>query len=171
MKTNIVIIGVVLICLAGAFGALSRCSTHLAARQDFEAKIASLKSFNNISNFVPDPKNPRRFRFVPQQGRGYAYLRFRIPQADPSGWQLKMRIRARPFVLKHLVVRSAREIMRKAGGEIDGDVATFTINMSPTDTFLWNDGSCYVGLCPDKGAWLLTPGDVVELLDFKFSLR
>ena len=171
MKTNILLTGIVLTCLAGAVGALSRCSTHLLARRDFEAKIASLSSFNDISNFVPDAKNPRCFRFVPQQGRDSAYLRFRIPKANPNGWQLKMRVKARPFVLKHLVVRSAREVMMKLGGVIDGDVATFTINMDPVDTYLWNDGSCYVGLCPDKGSWLLKPGDVVELVDFKFSLR
>ena len=51
------------------------------------------------------------------------------------------------------------------------DVATFTVNLDPKDTFMWRDGSCYVGVCPDKGTWLLAPGDVVELLDFKFSLR
>ena len=82
-----------------------------------------------------------------------------------------MRIRARPFVLKHLVIRSAKAVMMKAGGVIEGDVATFTVNLDPKDTFMWRDGSCYVGVCPDKGTWLLAPGDVVELLDFKFSLR
>lgn len=171
MKTNIILIAIVSICLAGAFGALTRCSTNLSAWRNFSEKIAPLNTFNDISNFVADPANPRRFQFKPQPGRDATYLRFRIPGADPAGWQLTMRIKARPFVLKHLVVRSAREIMMKAGGVIEGDVATFTVNMSPSDTFMWRDGSCYVGLSPDKGTWLLKPDDVVELLDFKFSLR
>ena len=171
MKTNVLVIGLLSLCLVGAFGALTRCSTHLSAWRAFAEKIAPFKTFNDISNFVQDPANPRRFQFKPQPGRDATYLRFRITEADPDGWQLTMRIKARPFVLKHLVVRSAKEVMMKAGGVIEGDVATFTVNLAPKDTFMWRDGSCYVGVCPDKGAWLLTPGDVVELLDFKFSLR
>jgi hypothetical protein len=134
-------------------------------------KIAKIETFNDVSCFVSDLKNPSRFIFTPEGARTSAYLRFRIPNANLCGWQLKMRLKARSHVLKHLVVRSAREVLKKERGVIDGDVASFIINFEPEQTYMWDDGSCYVGVCADKGSSIFSPGDTIELLDFKFELK
>lgn len=128
--------------------------------------IASIKTFNDISYFNRDAVNPRRFVYVPNDSSPHdAYMRFAIPGIDPSHYLLRLKINARPELLKAARVRSARDV--RQGGDVKGNVATFDIVMKDAMPFMWTDGKCYVGLTFPRES--LRQGDTVELLDFKFE--
>ena len=127
--------------------------------------VRTLISFNDCLLFRQDGNNPRRFVFCDSGDGGEGYLRFAIPDFDPSGCKLTLRIKARPELLRNSRMRSAREI--GTGGTIVNDVATYCISFEERNSFLWSDNKCYVGVRFPKSA--LRPGDVVELMDFSFS--
>ena len=169
MRT-IFLVGGLLVCLACVFGALYRCTQELSRKQSASnEKIAAVRTFNDVSLFKVDPKNPRRFIFVNDSKAGEAYLRFRIPDFTPSDYKLSLCIRANPSVLNGCVVRTAKSVLSDNRGVVKGDIATYVIDMNDADTFMWSDKACYVGVSLPK--FLLKLGDVVELVDFKFQLR
>ena len=130
-------------------------------------QVRNLSHFNDCSMFeaIAGPPNAI-YRFLGNSSRPEAYLRFAIPGFDPSPYLLRLKIKARPGLLKAARVRSARDTQQ--GGDVKEDVATFDIAMNDATPFLWTDGKCYVGLTFPKAA--LRQGDTVELLDFKFEL-
>ena len=77
-----------------------------------------------------------------------------------------MRLKAREDLLKKSRAKSGQNMWDSA--VVDGDMATYNISMKDPKAFLWNDGKCYVGVFFPNAA--LKPGDVVELVDFKFEL-
>lgn len=128
--------------------------------------ITSIKTFNDISYFNMDAANPRHFVYVSNSSPHDVYLRFAIPGIDPSHYILRLKIKARPELLKSAKIRSARDA--RQGGVVEGDVATFAISMKDSAPFLWTDGKCYVGLSFPKE--IIRSGDTIELVDFKFEL-
>ena len=167
---NVCLAGVLLACLVCTSGALYRCSQNLSRKQSASnEKIAAVRTFNDISLFKMAPKDPRRFVFTNDSKASEAYLRFRIPEFNPSDYKLTLCIRASPSVLNGCVVRTAKSVLSDNRGIIKGDIATYTIDMNDADTFMWSDKACYVGVTMPK--FLLKAGDVVELVDFKFQLR
>lgn len=170
MRRNYVIVGVLLVCIACVLGSARRCSEELLkANRKVDPKLVALHTFNNLASFKVNDANPRSFSFVTNSVSNEAYLRFRIEDFNPSDYDLTMSIRANASVLKGACVRSAQNVISSNRGDIKGDVATYVVDMSDSDTFMWSDKACYVGICIPK--FLLKSGDTVELLDFKFSLR
>ena len=132
---------------------------------DLPEMVKGVTQFNDLALFEFSADSPNIYRFRDDPTRNEAYLRFAIPGFDPSAYRLRLRIKARPELLKDAKVRSARDL--RHGGDVKGDVATFDIPMEDSAPFMWTDGRCYVGLAFPKTS--LRPGDTVELLDFKFE--
>ena len=131
------------------------------------ASVKKLTTFNNLAGFKPDPQNPRCFTYSESRERlADCYLRFAISDFDPSPYRLLLRLRARADLLKKSRVKTGQNAWERAA--VDGDLATYRISMKDAKAFLWNDGRCYVGVFFPNAA--LEPGDVVELVDFKFEL-
>ena len=129
-------------------------------------QVKSISQFNDCSLFEVINNAPNAiYQLRDNPTCTEAYLRFAIPGFDPSACRLRLRIKARPELLKDAKVRSARDL--RHGGDVMGDVATFDIPMEDSAPFMWTDGRCYVGLAFPKTS--LRPGDTVELLDFKFE--
>ena len=131
------------------------------------SNIKSIETFNDCSLFIRDKKVRSRFLFVNDDKRAEAYLRFSIPNLNPAAYKVVIRIKARADLLREGRIRTAKSCYD--GGTVVGDVATYEISMANASDFMWTDNKCYVGVWFPKSA--LKQGDVVELLDFKFSLR
>ena len=130
--------------------------------------IRQMSTFNDIRGFSVDPENPRKYLVSDDYRRlDHCYLRFVIPNIDPSQYKLVLRMSARADLLKHSMVRSARGTANSP--VVGGSIATYEISMKNSTAFLWDDGKCYVGVMFPRSA--IKPGDTVELLDFKFELR
>ena len=107
--------------------------------------VLTLTSFNDFRMFQQDKDNPRRFVFSDKYDGGFeSYLRFVIPNFDPSPYKLVLRLRARPELLWKSKVRSARETLD--GVSVLGDIATYDISMKDSSSFVWTDNRCYVGV-------------------------
>lgn len=169
MKINLISKCLVLLCLVGSCAALQRLTTHLSSTSDSLKKISGLDAFNDVSGFQMKNDNPSVFVVegdALKKGKE-PYLRFSIPDFDPSSYKLILKLRARPGILKAGKIRSARGSWD--GGVIDGDIITYDISMKDKSTFLWEDNKCYVGVSFPSS--IFKPGDTIELLDFKFELR
>ena len=131
------------------------------------ASVKKLTTFNNLSGFKPDPGNPRRFTYVSNRERiGDCFLRFAVSDFDPSSYRVLLHLKAREDLLKKSRAKSGQNTWESA--VVNGDMATYNISMKDSKAFLWNDGKCYVGVFFPNAS--LKPGDVVELVDFKFEL-
>ena len=153
-------------------GAVRMFSHALAVHQGklsyLPKNVQEIATFNDCLMFKRDKDNPKRFVFRDNMaGNVEAYLRFAIPDFDPSAYRLVLRLRSRPDLLRQSKIRSARDTLE--GGDVMGDIATYQISMRDASSFVWSDKKCYVGVMFPKPS--LKSGDVVELLDFKFSLR
>ena len=130
-------------------------------------QMPELSGFNNLAMFKLCDGSDRVYEVVDEGNRQEGYLRFAIVDLDPSAFSLRIVVKARCELLRNAMIRSAKDSWR--GGVINGDVATFDISMKDVDTFMWSDGRCYVGISFPRSA--LKPGDKVEIIDVKFSLR
>ena len=130
-------------------------------------QMPKLAGFNNLSMFKLCDGSDRVYEVVDEINRPEGSLRFAFVDIDPSLLSLRIVVKARGELLRSAKIRSARSSW--GGGVINGDVATFDISMRDVDTFMWNDGKCYVGISFPRS--VLKAGDTVELVDAKFSLR
>lgn len=167
MRMGRVVVAVALVAAAWRFVCFS-AAKYVGRYPPMPEVIANIETFNNVSGFEQDAGNPRRFKFckgnVMMDGNGY--LRFAIPDFDPSPYQLRLKLKARHELLKAARVRTARDV--RHGGDVNGDIATFDIPMKDSTPFVWSDGKCYVGVTFPKSS--LKPNDMVELVDFKFEV-
>lgn len=163
------VVALIFTVVVGAVVALRRQATALSRQAaPPDPKVAALTTFNNRSSFVPVAERGRRFRFNAGDKSPEAYLRFRIPDFDPTGYVLKLKLKASPRVLGTCTMRSAKGSGAKC--RVKGDEGDLAIDMDPVDQFLWGaDHCCYVGVGFQKPA--LKDGDEVELVDFKFELK
>ena len=163
--------GILCLIALAAIAAIKLFSYSLAVYEgrisELPEELRSVTTFNDCSMFAQEQGNPRRFVFCRDTGRAEAYLRFRIPKFDPSDYALRFSVRARPALLKDALLRTARSRVRC--GKVGDGVITFSVDMKDSAAFMWSDGACYVGVTLPVA--MLKDGDVVELLDFKFSLR
>lgn len=163
--------GVFLLIVLAAFSAIRLFSYARALYQgdisELPEEVRLIRTFNDCSMFVQNQNNHRLFTFSRDKNKAEAYLRFRVPKFNPSDYMLRFSIRARPELLKDSFLRTAKK--RIKFGKVKDDIMTFVIDMKDDQSFMWNDGACYVGVGLPLA--MLRPGDVVELVDFKFSLR
>jgi len=129
-------------------------------------QVKSITQFNDLALFELADGSSNVYRFRENSSRTEAHLRFALPGFDPSPYQLRLKLKARPELLKAARVRTARDV--RHGGDVKGDIATFDISMKDPTPFVWSDGKCYVGVTFPKTS--LKPGDTVELVDFRFEL-
>lgn len=128
--------------------------------------IANIETFNNVSGFVQDGDNKRRFKYV--GGRKEAYLRFCAQDIDPAPYRLSLKFRGAPSLLDSAWCKSAKG-RPKFNKSISGDTCEFTVDMGASSLFKHANGGMYVGVGFKNSK--LRVGDIVELLDFKFSRR
>lgn len=162
MKKVAVLLGVVFAVLMGRMVMFS-----LAAHEGRIPQMPELSEFNNLAMFRLRGGADRIYEFVDGEKRAEGYLRFALADFNPSAFNLRIVVRSRPELLKSAMVRSAKSTW--GGGVVDGDMAIFDISMKDTDSFLWSDGKCYVGISFPRYALRL--GDTVELVSAKFSLK
>ncbi len=154
-----------LIAIIAAFVSYSFCrKVNDGIYPELPTAIRTLETFNNFKCFVQDTSSPRTFRYKGRQ-TPEAYLRFAIPDFTPRGYTLTLRLRARQALLESSYLRFAHG--RAEGRTIHGDTATYVIRMKDPEQFVWTNGKCYVGVGFPSAS--LREGDIVELVDFKFS--
>ncbi len=155
----------ILVVVAACFSYAFRLKVLNGIYPELPATVRSLDTFNDVGGFVQDASSPRVFRYIGNQTANETYLRFAIPDFNPVGYMLVIRIRARPALLESSYQRFAKG--RAEGHTIQGDIATYVIKMKDTDPFVWTNGKIYVGI--GFPASSLRENDVVELVDFNFA--
>lgn len=160
-----IVVAVALVAAAWRFVCFS-AARYVGRYPPLPGAIANIETFNNLSGFVQDGDNKRRFRYV--GGRKEPYLRFCAQDIDPAPYRLSLKFRAAPSLLDSAWCKSANG-HPKVNKSISGDTCEFTVDMGDSSLFKHANGRVYVGIGFKNSK--LRVGDIVELLDFKFSRR